>query len=238
MLRFLRVVIVTFAMYVITHIFVFLFLPFALMISLVDKNRIPMLKQWFLRGLFGIVGKELSIVGQEHVDRGQSYVIVSNYPSFYAGFSLVGVFPSAHIIAHAFIRRVPLLGQALRRIGVIFVQPGRAGKGIQAIDMGLSERGDLPSIIILPEGERTPDGQIHRFRRGYIRILRQTSLHLLPVTLNGMYQLKPVKRFYIDPTAEPELIIHKPITNSALTQMSDAELQSKVRELISSVYKP
>ncbi len=238
MLRILRIVVVTFAMYVITHIFVFLFLPIALMISLVDKDRIPMLKQSFLRGLFRIVGKELKITGQGNVDPDQSYVIVSNYPSFYAGFSLVGVFPSAHIIAHAFIRRVPLLGRALRRIGVIFVQPGRAGKGIKAIDLGLSELGDLPSIIVLPEGERTPDGQIHRLRRGYIRILRQTSLDLLPVTLNGMYRLKPVKRFHIDPDAEPELIIHKPLRNAALQSMTDSEIGDKVHQIIRSVYQP
>jgi 1-acyl-sn-glycerol-3-phosphate acyltransferase len=224
-------------MYVVTHLFVFIYLPLALLISLVDKSRIPSLKQWFLRCLFGIVGKELEISGYENVKPNHTYIIISNYPSFYAGFSLIGVFPEASIVAHAFTRRVPLLGWALRRVGAIFVQPGRAGKGMKAIDMGLSEQDELASVIILPEGQRTPDGKIQRFRRGFVRILRQTSLDLLPVTMNGMYQLKPVRRFYLDPGAEPELIIHTPIPNTTLRQMSDGEILTTVKEVIGSVYQ-
>ena len=159
-------------------------------------------------------------------------MIVSNYPSFYAGFALIGVFSRASIVAHAFVKKVPLLGQVLNRVGTIFVQPGRAGQGRRAIDLELNECDIAPSVIILPEGARTPDGKIHRFRRGFIYILRQTSLDLLPVTLNGLYQLKPMRRLYIDPDAEPEMVIHAPVCNSTARQMSDKELAKMVQRVI------
>jgi 1-acyl-sn-glycerol-3-phosphate acyltransferase len=238
MLRVIRIILFTLAMYVVTHLFVFATLPLAILISLVDRDRVPALKQMFVRSLFAIVGKEVTVSGHDNVKPGRAYLIVSNYPSFYAGFALIGVFPQASMVAHAFIKRVPLLGQVLGRVGAIFVQPGRAGQGIRAIDHNLSGFDVAPSVIILPEGARTADGRIHRFRRGFIHILGQTSLDLLPVTLNGMYQLKPMRRFYLDPDAKPELVIHKPVGNSTVRQMRDEELLTMVQTVIGSVYRP
>jgi len=238
LLKIVRIIVSTISMYLVTHLFVFVVLPFAILISYIDKEKIPVLKQWFARSLFAIVGKELIVSGYDHVNPSRAYVIISNYPSFYAGFSMIGVFPRARIVAHAFIKNIPLLGQLLRRLGTVFVHPGKAGEGKKAIDMGLSDEDGIVSVIIFPEGERTPDGEIHRFRRGFIYFLRQTSLDLLPVTLNGFYQLKPLKRFYMDPDAQPELIIHAPITNAAARKMNDQELMAKVRTTIGSIYRP
>ncbi len=238
MLKVIRIILVTLSMYIVTHLFVFVSLPLAILISYVDRDRIPALKQLFVRCLFAIVGKELKVSGYENVNPDHAYVIVSNYPSFYASFALIGVFPRASVVAHAFLKRVPLLGQVLSRVGTIFVEPGRAGHGRRAIDLSLRERDLAPSVIILPEGARTPDGSIQRFRRGFIYILRQTSLDLLPVTLNGLYHLKPRRRFYIDPDAEPELVIHTPVSNSTARQMRDQDLLTMVQSVIGSVYRP
>jgi len=236
--RLVRCIVVTLSMYIVTHLFVLVFLPFGILVTYLDKDRIPALKQWFVRCLFAIVGKELKISGRENVQPDHDYVIISNYPSFYAGFALIGAFPSARIVAHAFIRKVPLIGQTLSRLGAVFVQPGRAGLGRAAIDTSLRSGEVIPSVIILPEGARTPDGRIQRFRRGFIHMLRQTSLDLLPVTFNGLYQLKPVRRLYADPEAEPEMIIHAPVSHASTLQMSDEELLTMAHAVIASVYRP
>jgi len=53
---------------------------------------------------------------------------------------------------------VPLLGQLLKRIGAIFVQPGKAGQGKRTLELQLKEGDTVPGVIILPEGARIPDG--------------------------------------------------------------------------------
>ena len=238
MLRVIRVLMWTLSMYIVTHLFAFAVLPWAVLIPYVDRERIPALKQWFVRGLFAIVGKWLNVSGYDNIRPDRTYVIISNYPSLYASFALIGVFPQAGIVAHAFLRRIPLLGQALHRAGTVFVQPGKAGQGRKALALALRERGDIPGVIILPEGARTPDGSIRPFRRGFVDILRQTSLDLLPVTQNGLYQLKPVKRLHLDPDAQPELIIHPAVSNAAARAMSDDQLLALAQSVIGGVYRP
>jgi len=180
----------------------------------------------------------LKVSGHDNYNPERRYVIVSNYPSGYAGFALIGEFPHASLVAHAFLRRIPLISQALRMIGAVFVQPGSAGRGRKAIDLYLGEHNDVPSVIILPEGSITRDGQIHRFRRGFIHIQRQTCFDVLPVTLNGLFQLKPFGRLYADPDAKPEMVIHPAIRASIAAQFSDEELIGLVKETVESTYRP
>jgi 1-acyl-sn-glycerol-3-phosphate acyltransferase len=236
--RFFQILLATLRLYIGTHLYVFVFLPYAILASYIDRDRMPALKQQFARAVFAVVGKRLRVSGREHVRPDRACVIISNYPSGYAGFALVSEFPSARIVAHAFIRNVPLLGQAMRRVGAMFVRPGRKGLGRAAIDVSLREWTNVPSIIILPEGGRTPDGQIHRFRRGFLHILRQTNLDLLPVTLNGLFQLKPATRIYADPAADPEMIIHPALSQARLRELDDEQVLQLARDLIASVYRP
>ena len=125
--RFLQILLATLRLYIGTHLYVFAFLPYAILVSYIHEDRMPALKEQFVRTIFAVVGMRLRVSGRENVRPDRTYVIISNYPSGYAGFALVGEFPSARIVAHAFIRNVPLLGQAMRRVGAVFVRPGKKG---------------------------------------------------------------------------------------------------------------
>ena len=235
--RFIRVFLYTFSMYVVTHIIVFTLLPIGILMIAIAPDSIPKIKQIFTELLFRIVGKRLNVSGLNHIEEGERYLIISNYPSFYAGFALINLFPDAAVVAHAFIKNIPLLGLFMKRIGTIFVNPSKGKRSTRAIDMGLSEQ-EARSIIIFPEGERTTDGLIHRFKRGFIYILRSSSLDLLQVTLSGFYQLKPMKRIYLDPDAQPKIIIHPPLSNVQAREMSDRELLETATKMIQSAYIP
>jgi len=233
--RFIRVMFYTFSMYVMTHILVFILLPIGIIMVAIAPASIPKLKKFFTGLLFRIVGKRLRVSGLDHLEEGKQYLIISNYPSFYAGFAMINVFPEAAVVAHAFIKKIPLLGFFMKRIGTIFVNPSKGKRSAHAIDMGLSKQ-EARSIIIFPEGERSPDSSIHRFKRGFIYILRSSALDLLPVTLSGFYRLKPIKRMYLDPDAQPKIIVHSPLKNMEARRMSDKELLETATNIIQSAY--
>ena len=238
MIRVVRIIATTISLYLVTHLFVFTVLPFVILLSYLDRERIPEIKQWFVKCIFAIVGMRLKVSGHDNYNSERRYIIVSNYPSGYAGFALIGEFPHASLVVHAFLRKIPLLSQALNMMGAVFVRPGSAGHGRKAIDLYLYGHDDVPNMIILPEGKITRDGKIHRFRRGFVHIQRQTCFDVLPVTLNGLFQLKPFGRLYADPDAKPEMVIHPAIRASIAGQMSDEELIGVVKGTVESVYRP
>jgi len=141
------------------------------------------------------------------------------------------------ILVHSFLSRVPIVGFLLKVAGAIFVQQKRFGKTKSAIDETLKQIGNR-SIIILPEGGRSPNGSIRTFKRGFIYILRHSSMDLLPVTLRGFHKLKPLKRPYLDPDAELEVVVYKPLSHSTIEHLNNEGLLRKTIETIREAYRP
>lgn len=92
------------------------------------------------------------------------------------------------------------------------------------------------TIAIFPEGTRTTNGDIQSFYRGFIHVLRASEMELLPVTLNGFYDLKPKNRFYIKFNSKLNVVIHKPIAAHELVVKNDEEILHTARATILSAY--
>lgn len=224
MKHFLRIGIFTVSLYMVTHIVAFSVLPLGLILGASgNMGALQRLKLGFAKTVFWIVGQKSRVSGLQHINPGARYLIVSNYPSGYALFALMILFPNASFVAHEFISRIPVLGRFMRQNVTIFADGRHPIRTCQAIDLAL-ERGVPGDMIIMPEGRRSPDGDVHHFKRGFAHILRHSDLDLLPVTLNGFYKLKPANRVYLDPDTDLEVLIHDPICNRRIEQMSDEEL--------------
>ena len=225
-------------MYLVTHLIVFFYLfPVGTFRIIIKPESSIHIKKHITRLLFTIIGKRIRVLGLDNIDPGQKYLIVSNYPGSYAGFALMNMFPDASILVHSFLSRVPVVGFLLKSTGATFVQRKDLGKTKRVIDETL-ERYKYKNIIILPEGGRSPDGSIRKFKHGFIYILRHSSKDLLPITLRGFYSLKPLKRPYLDPDSDLEIIIHKPINRSVIESLDNHGLLKLTVETISEAYAP
>jgi len=236
--RFGRILVYTISMYLVTHLIVFFYLfPIGTFRIIIEPKNSYHIKKSITGLLFTIIGKRLKVLGLGNIEPGKNYLIVSNYPGSYAGFALMNLFPDTSILVHSFLSRVPVVGFLLKSTGAIFVQQKRFGRTKQSIDERLKQ-GKNKSIIILPEGGRSQDGSIRTFRRGFIYILRQSSMDLLPVTLRGFYSLKPLKRPYLDPDSDLEIVIHKTINRSIIENLDNERLLKLTVETIKEAYKP
>jgi len=225
-------------MYLVTHALVLAFFLIWLMLSLFSPEKITKIKKDFCTLLFKILNKEIVISGLNNIESGKHYIIVANYPSGYAGFVMMLLFPEASILVHGFMSKVPVLSSLLKRSGFIYARR-RGYKEIRNVIREMLRTVQAGSLIILPEGKPTSDGRIHEFKRGFIHIVRNSSLDLLPITLNGFNKLKPFfNRFYLDPDTQLEVIIHKPIVQPIIKSMSDEKLSKKVMNIIKSDYRP
>jgi 1-acyl-sn-glycerol-3-phosphate acyltransferase len=98
------------------------------------------------------------------------------------------------------------------------------------------EKSQNQSVAIFPEGTRTTSGKINPFFRGFIYLLKTRNISILPVTLNGFYDLKPKNRFYINFGSKLEVVIHKPIPKEELINKSDREIIDTLKTVIESAY--
>ena len=91
-------------------------------------------------------------------------------------------------------------------------------------------------IKLLQSSRKGPEPLTEKsiFYRGFIYLFRTSDLGILPVTLNGFYDLKPKNRFYINFDSKLDVIIHKPIKREELIEKSDTEIIETVKAIIES----
>lgn len=179
-------------------------------------------------------GVEVTVHGLERVVRGKTYVFVANHQSIYDIPCLFWCIPfQLRIIAKESLGRFPMLGPHLKRTGHMLVdrsKPDRAGI------FGWASRltSDGLSLIVFPEGTRSRDGYVGKFKGGSIMLAMQAGLPLVPISVVGSRHVMKKGELTTRP-GRVTLIVHEPIVLEANPQPSVdqvRELADRVRDVI------
>ncbi len=107
----------------------------------------------------------------------------------------------------------------------------REGTGLGGLKETLRrlKRGEM--VLIFPEGTRTPDGQVHRFKPGFCAIARRAGVPLLPVGIDGAFESWPRTRNFPLP-AVVHLQFGPPITPQQIAQLDDEQLVAEIEDRV------
>jgi 1-acyl-sn-glycerol-3-phosphate acyltransferase len=126
---------------------------------------------------------------------------------------------------------VPIFGQSLWLAGFIFVNRRNRAEAIRSLDRAASrvERGT--SILIFPEGTRSPDGSLLPFKKGGFALALKAGVPVVPVSLRGGREILPKGSLRIRP-GRIETIFGAPIATSAYSLETKEDLLARVRDAI------
>ncbi len=186
-------------------------------------------------GILRIMGKKLHVQGIEHIEKGKNYILLTNHASIYDIPAVLSFYPRISWLGRSYLLRIPVFGKLLRMTDYIPIDPGNINKTRNVLAQLTRKSQDL-TVAIFPEGTRTIDGHLQRFRKGFLYLFKSADLDILPVTLNGFYSLKPKTRFHIDLKTKIGAVIHKPVKKADLMDKSDGEILDKMKEIIESGY--
>lgn len=155
------------------------------------------IQQFWSRSFFYLLFIHVDISGTENIRQGQSYVFVSNHQSMADVFLIYGWLPVIFKwIMKQELRKVPFVGSACAAAGHIFIERGRTRSAVSTIKKAEKTLQNGVCVVIFPEGTRSSDGKVGRFKRGAFGIAEDLQLPLVPITLTGCYLLMPKGRYY------------------------------------------
>lgn len=199
------------------------------------KGPIRVISQLWAKSVFIILGKKFHISGKENIDKEKKYILVANHGSLFDIVAIMSFYSGISWFGHERLLKVPLFGRILQMTDYIpFKEP--TYKNTKKMIEQLVHNSNDQTVAIFPEGTRTLNGKINQFYRGFIYLFRNREIEILPVTLNGFYDLKPKNRFYINFNSKLDIIIHKPIKREELIGKKDCEIIETVRSIIESAY--
>ena len=180
----------------------------------------------------------VEVEGRENIDPHQSYVLVSNHQSQYDIFVLYGwLGVDFKWVMKQELRKVPGIGVACERLGHIFIDRSNHAAAITTLEAAKTKIVDGTSVIFFPEGTRSLDGRLLRFKRGAFRMALDLGLPVLPLTVTGTRDVLPAGTSDLMP-GSARLIIHRPISIEGVTGKDCQELSDRVREVIASSLPP
>ena len=201
-----------------------------LVLSPVDfKGKIfDFLSRLWSRVLLFISGVKAKVIGLENIDKNHSYIIISNHQSYFDIPVIVGCFPlSVRMLAKKELFRIPIFGWSIYIAGHISLDRGKGKKAFKSLKKASEKiRKKKFSIVVYPEGTRSPDGEVKRFKKGGFRLALESKLPLLPVSIIGSRDVMPKHSFRVN-KGEIKIIVGKPIFT---TNMGKNNL-NKIRDL-------
>ncbi len=199
------------------------------------KKAIKGIIRFWARGTFVMMFKRLRVVGREHIEEGKRYVLVANHASLFDILAIMAFYPNVSFFGRESLTKIPVFGRVLKIINFVPMRTSDLRNTRQMLEQ-LKEKAENLTVVIFPEGTRTQDGELNRFRKGFVHLIRATNHQILPITLKGFYHLKPSNRFYINFLTPLGVVIHPPIMNEVLTAKDDQAIIETVKGVIESAY--
>ena len=134
---------------------------------------------------------KIKIEGRENAAKGTTYVIISNHQSLLDILMINCLRFRFKWISKIENIKLPFLGWYLRMAGYITIDRGNEESKVEMLEksLGCLKRGI--SIMLFPEGTRSPDREIGFFKRGAFQLALQANVPILPILIDGTGGILP-----------------------------------------------
>jgi 1-acyl-sn-glycerol-3-phosphate acyltransferase len=175
-------------------------------------------------------GVRVQISGADRLDPGRSYVLAVNHQSIYDIPILFASLPlQLRIVAKESLGSFPFLGWHLRRTGHLLVN--RRNPGADIVEKMKRLVSESHSLIVFPEGTRSIDGTVGRFKKGPFLVAIDAGLPVVPVSVSGSRHVMRKGRLMVRP-GTVRLTVHEPIATSGIGRTEVIAFGNKVRDAV------
>lgn len=154
-------------------------------------------------------GWHLKVEGLSKVRQDTAYVIVANHQSSLDPFFLYSVPTIFKWTSKDWVFKVPVVGWVLNLTQNIRINPGHPSAFLKECRYWLKER--KVSVIVFPEGTRSEDGELLRFKYGAFHLSAADDVPILPVVLAGSRDILPKGTWVLNYRANVTVSILDPI---------------------------
>lgn len=188
-------------------------------------------------GLLHGAGARLEVDGIEQIDFSRPYIVVANHQSMIDICALFRAFPvPLHFVTKQEIARLPFVGQYAKAMGMLFIDRDQARQATRSLGRASTLFAGGHSICAFPEGTRSRDGGVHRFKGGVFRLAIDSGVPILPVAIQGSGAVLPASGFRVRP-GRIRLRVGQPIPTAELSLADRRDLAESSRQAVLSLLR-
>jgi len=172
------------------------------------------------------------VEGREKVRPGVTYLMVANHQSLLDILVIFRMFVHFKWLSKIENFRVPLIGWNMSLNRYIELKRGDPASIQQMFESCRRTLREGSSIMVFPEGTRSPDGRMRDFKTGAFELAKTTQNPILPIVLDGTANALPKRGFVLQGRHDIRLTILDEIPPESFAHESVDQLTARVRETI------
>jgi 1-acyl-sn-glycerol-3-phosphate acyltransferase len=187
---------------------------------------------WWARFNCLMIPMRVRVAGRENIQKGESYVVVSNHQSLIDSILLVGYLKmDLKWVMKKELRKVPVFGYAAEKGGQILLDRSNPKAAYESLGRAEEKTAGGTSIVIVPEGTRSRTGELGEFKKGAFWLAQNLRMPMLPVTIINTRNILPPDTLDLFP-GRVVLKIHEPVDPADYDEASMDRMISDVRQVI------
>jgi len=180
---------------------------------------------------------KVRVEGIEHLKGEGPYIFMSNHQGTYDIFALLGHLPfQFRWLAKKELFSVPFFGWVMAAAGYVNVDREGTRKTVEAMNEAAQKIREGMSVVIFPEGSRSPDGSIQPFKKGGFTLAIKSKVPIIPISIIGSREIMPKGKLTVT-SGEIRIRIDHPIETQNYSLKDRKSLMEKVRQTISKNFK-
>jgi 1-acyl-sn-glycerol-3-phosphate acyltransferase len=174
-----------------------------------------------------IAGVKVKVTGAENLDSKEAYIFISNHQSYFDIPVLMQAVPNnMRFIYKKSLSRIPVFGWGMYLGGYLPINRDNPRDAMRELKHAAGKVKKGLSVVIFPEGTRSPDGTLGEFKRGMFILAEEAKVKLVPVTVIDTYKILPRNKFEIK-GGNVRVIFDKPVE-----YRRDKNLLNEIRDII------
>jgi 1-acyl-sn-glycerol-3-phosphate acyltransferase len=156
-------------------------------------------------------GVRVALSGAEFIEGGRPHVLMANHQGAFDIFALLAYLPvDFKWVAREEIFKIPVLGWAMAAAGYISIDRQGRKKTLESVERAVAKIKEGTSVLVFPEGTRSPDGKIHPFKRGGFTLAIKAGVPVVPISIRGSRDVLPRSSLQVKP-GKIEIVVGEPI---------------------------
>ncbi|HKJ05333.1 MAG TPA: lysophospholipid acyltransferase family protein [Geopsychrobacteraceae bacterium] len=216
------------------YLWTFLVILFGVPFSFISPDYLHNCAIIWAKGCLRLAGVRIKVEGSEHLQN-RSAVYIANHQSQFDILAMYACLPiQFRWMAKRELFDIPLFGMAMRRCDYIPIDRSNRRKAMQSMITAAQRIKDGTSVIVFPEGTRSPDGKLLPFKKGGFLIALKAQAPIVPIAIDGSFSLLPRGSFLVRP-GEIKVTILPAVETCNLTNKELDTLINEVRVSIATL---
>ena len=174
----------------------------------------------------------IEIQGETNIDDRKPYIVVCNHMSN-ADIPLISNLPwEMKWVAKQELFKVPVIGWMMKLAGDISVDRQAKNRRAVTLKKCIYYLNHNCSVIFFPEGTRTRNGKLNKFKDGAFDLAIRKKIDLLPLAIDGTIDCLPKQSWQFKPDVHVRLKVFPPVSVSDYDKHNVSELTNSVRNQI------